>query len=94
MDQQKLQKTVALGRVVLHLKLKNVTIALECGALRLIRRAFSNDACYIYCALTLSLFGNVEEGRLNRSLLYECANFPGSFFYRKVVTCGCGYIHK
>ena len=47
-------KTVALGRVVLpkrHLKLENVilqAIALECGALRLVRRAFCNDACYIY----------------------------------------------
>ena len=47
-------KTVALGRVVppkRHLKLENVllqVIVLECGALRVIRRAFCNDACYIY----------------------------------------------
>ena len=46
-------KTVALGWVVppeRHLKLENVLLqamALECGALRLIRGAFSNDACYI-----------------------------------------------
>ena len=77
---------VALGRVVppkRHLKLKNVllqAIALECGALRLIQRAFCTDACYIYCALTLSLFGKVEEGRLNGSLLFECTNFPGNLF--------------
>jgi len=49
-------KTVALGRVVppkRHLKLENVlpqAIALECGALRLVRTAFCNDACYIYYA--------------------------------------------
>ena len=50
-----MHKPVALGRVVppkRHLKLENFilqAIALECGALRLIRRAFSicNDACYI-----------------------------------------------
>ena len=47
-------KTVALGRVVpakRHLKLENVplqAIALKCGVLRLILRAFCNDACYIY----------------------------------------------
>ena len=47
-------KTVALGRVVppkRHLKLENVllqAIAIECGTLRLIPRAFGNDACYIY----------------------------------------------
>ena len=29
---------------------------------------------------TQSQFGKVEEGRLNRSLLYECANFPGNLF--------------
>ena len=29
---------------------------------------------------TQSQFGKVEEGRLNESLLYECANFPGNFF--------------
>ena len=49
-----MHKTVALGRVVppkRHLKLENVLlqdIALECRALRVIRRAFFNDACYIY----------------------------------------------
>ena len=25
-----------------------------------------------------SQFGKVEEGHLNKSLLYECANFPGN----------------
>ena len=77
------QKMVASGRVVLHLKLKNVllqAIVLECKALRLILRAFCTDACYIYCALTLRLFGKVEEGRLNGSLLFECANFLGNLF--------------
>ena len=45
---------VALGQVVppiRHLKLDNVllqVIALECETLRLIRRAFCSDACYIY----------------------------------------------
>ena len=29
---------------------------------------------------TQSQFGKVEEGRLNESLLYECANFPGNLF--------------
>ena len=29
---------------------------------------------------TQSQFGKVEEGRLNASLLYECANFPGNLF--------------
>ena len=29
---------------------------------------------------TQSQFGKVKEGRLNRSLLYECANFPGNLF--------------
>ena len=29
---------------------------------------------------TQSQFGKVEEGRLNKSLLYECANFPGNLF--------------
>ena len=29
---------------------------------------------------TKSQFGKVEEGRLNESLLYECANFPGNLF--------------
>ena len=29
---------------------------------------------------TQSQFGKVEEGRLNESLLYECANFPGNSF--------------
>ena len=49
-----MDKTVALDRVVApkrHLKLENVllqAIALECRALRLIQRAFCNDACYIY----------------------------------------------
>ena len=48
-----MHNTVALGRVVppkRYLKLENVllqAIALECGALRLIRRAFCNDACCI-----------------------------------------------
>ena len=27
---------------------------------------------------TQSQFGKVEEGRLIKSLLYECANFPGN----------------
>ena len=27
-----------------------------------------------------SQFGKVEEGRLNGSWLYECANFPGNVF--------------
>ena len=27
-----------------------------------------------------SQFGKVEEGRLNESLLYEYANFPGNLF--------------
>ena len=27
---------------------------------------------------TQSQFGKVEEGRLNESLLYECANFSGN----------------
>ena len=40
---------------------------------------------------TQSQFGKVEEGRLNKSLLYECANFPGNLFtimtsYMGVVT--------
>ena len=77
-----MHKTVALGRVVppkRHLKLENVllqAIALEGRALRLIRRAFCNDACYEMH----SQFGKVEKGRLNESLLYECTNFPGSLF--------------
>ena len=82
-----MHKTVALGRVVppkRHLKLENVllqVIALECGALRLIRRSFCNDACYIYYRYeTESQFGKVEEGRLNESLLYVCANLPGNLF--------------
>ena len=29
---------------------------------------------------TQSQFGKVEEGRLNESLLYECANFLGNLF--------------
>ena len=29
---------------------------------------------------TQSQFGKAEEGRLNESLLYECANFPGNLF--------------
>ena len=29
---------------------------------------------------TQSQFGKLEEGRLNESLLYECANFPGNLF--------------
>ena len=29
---------------------------------------------------TQSQFGKVEEGRLNESLLHECANFPGNLF--------------
>ena len=29
---------------------------------------------------TQSQFGKVEEGRLNESLLFECANFPGNLF--------------
>lgn len=29
---------------------------------------------------TQSQFGKVEEGRLDESLLYECANFPGNLF--------------
>lgn len=46
-------ETVALGRVVppkRHLKLENVllqAIALECGVLRLIRRAFFNDTYHV-----------------------------------------------
>ena len=28
--------------------------------------------------VTQSQFGKVEEGRLNESLLYKCANFPGN----------------
>ena len=82
-----MQNTVDLGRVVLHLKLKNVllqAIVLECGALRLIRRAFSNDACYIYYALTLSQFGKVEEGRLKRSLLYD----RGNLFHNEIYVSG------
>ena len=64
-------------------------IALECGAIRLIRRAFCNDACYIYYE-TQSQFGKVEESRLNESLLYECANFPGNLF--TVMTSHVGVI--
>ena len=41
-----------------------------------------------------SQFGKVEEGRLNESLLYECANFPGKFVYCNDVTRRCGYTHK
>ena len=87
-------KTVALGRVVLprrHLKLENVhvllqAIALECGALRLIRRELFVmmpviSTIYIYILYEMqSQFGKVEEGCLNKSLLYECANFPGNLF--------------
>ena len=29
---------------------------------------------------TQSQSGNVEEGRLNESLFYECANLPGNLF--------------
>ena len=29
---------------------------------------------------TQSQFGKVEEGHLNKSLLYECANFLGNLF--------------
>ena len=29
---------------------------------------------------TQSQFDKVEEGHLNESLLYECANFPGNLF--------------
>ena len=29
---------------------------------------------------TQSQFGEVEEGRLNESLLFECANFLGNLF--------------
>ena len=29
---------------------------------------------------TQSQFGKAEEGRLNESLLYECAKFPGNLF--------------
>ena len=61
-----------------HLKLENVhvllqAIALECGALRLIQRELFVMMPVIS---TISMFGKVEEGRLNRSLLYKCANFP------------------
>ena len=43
---------------------------------------------------TQSQFGKVEEGRLNESLLYGCANFPGKFIYCNDVTRRCGYTHK
>ena len=29
---------------------------------------------------TQTQFGKGEDGRLNESLLYECANFPGNLF--------------
>ena len=37
-----------------------------------------------------SQFGKVEEGRLNESLLYEYANFPGNLF--TVVTSHVGEV--
>ena len=71
-----------------HLKLENVhvllqAIGLEFRELRLIWRAFCNDACYVYYIYmyeTQSQFGEVEEGHLNETLLYECVNFPGNLF--------------
>ena len=95
-----MHKTVALGRVVppkRHLKLENVllqVIALECGALRLIRRAFVMMPVISTRYETQSQFGQVEEGRLNESLLYECANIPGNLLYHNDVTRGCGYTHN
>ena len=43
---------------------------------------------------TQTQFGQVEEGRLNESLLYECANIPGNLLYHNDVTRGCGYTHN
>ena len=43
---------------------------------------------------TQSQFGQVEEGRLNESLLYECANIPGNLLYHNDVIRGCGYTHN
>ena len=42
---------------------------------------------------TQSQFGKVEKGRLNESLLYECANFPGNLFTVMTSRVG-GYTHK
>ena len=66
-----------------HLKLENVllqAIALECGALRLIRELFVMMPVVSVMYETQSQFGKGEDGRLNESLLYECANFPGNLF--------------
>ena len=55
-------------------------MALEGGALRLIRRAFCNDACYIYHVWNAEPVWQSGGGRLNKSWLYECAIFPGYLF--------------
>ena len=37
---------------------------------------------------TKSQFGKGKEGRLNESLLYECANFPGNLFTKMMSLVG------
>ena len=69
-------------------------IVLECGALRLIRRAFSNDACYIYYALNTEPVWQSRRRPPQLKFVVWVCKFPGKFVYRNDVTRGCGYIHK
>ena len=93
-------KMVALGRVLSpkrHLKLENVllqVIALEHGALRLIRRAFCNDACYIYHVWNAEPVWQSGRRPPQRKFVVWVCKFPGKFVYRNDVTHGCGYTHK
>ena len=62
-----------------YLKLENVlleAIAVECGVLKLIPRAFCNGHCHIHYVV----IGKVEDNRLNKSLLYEWANLWRDLF--------------
>ena len=79
-------KTVALGRVVppkRHLKLENVllqVIALERGVLRLIRRAFCNDACYIYYVWNAEPVRQSRRRPPQQKFVVWVHKFPGGFF--------------
>ena len=91
-----IDKTVALGRGVLrkrHLKLENVllqAIALECGVLRLIQRAFCNDACYIYYVWNAEPVWLSGRRLPQQKFVYEYANFQGNLF--NVMTSHMGVV--
>ena len=93
-------KTVALGRAVLpkrHLKLQNVllqVIALECRALRLIRKAFCNDACYIYYVWNAESVWQSGRRPPQQKFVVWVREFSGKFVYHNDVTRRCGYTHK